>query len=433
LNNVTFAAEYGIFSASENSNPNSTVYVLGNLFYNLRSGRQWMTNDEDNPLYGVSVWGYRIGILLTEEVASSTRYVIGNTIVDAMGGFHKSRTGSTTHFINNIVADVDEAQVTVAAEGIDNVNLSYNLYDPTAEINWGGTMESPRYTIAQMQATFGQCTQDLEGEPLFVSTTNHDFHHGAASSAVDSALSTGLVDTVFDQFVTDYGIDIRKDLDLTSRIGLTWDRGAFENDTSQPPSAPTITYPEDEAEDVETSITLTWSMVLNAEYYEVYLDTVNPPVTQLTPDPTSPSIASGELLEGTPYYLKVIAVNSIGQAASEVTTFTTEIPVSLPGQVTNPSPVDDATSLGIYVTLTWDGVEGATKYNVYFKDGSVPGEGDLVSENQVGLSYATGVLQHETEYFWRIDSGNDAGFTTGNVWSFTTGAQGKYLLGIKAP
>jgi hypothetical protein len=42
--------------------------------------------------------------------------------------------------------------------------------------------------------------------------------------------------------------------------------------------------------------------------------------------------------------------------------------------------------------------------------------------NQGGLSFNPGALAVSTTYYWRIDSVNGYGTTTGAVWSFTTGA-----------
>ena len=50
--------------------------------------------------------------------------------------------------------------------------------------------------------------------------------------------------------------------------------------------------------------------------------------------------------------------------------------------------------------------------------------------NQTGTTHAPGALAASTTYYWRIDSKNSAGTTTGDVWSFTTAAPGTIFLTV---
>lgn len=91
-----------------------------------------------------------------------------------------------------------------------------------------------------------------------------------------------------------------------------------------------------------------------------------------------------------------------------------------PGDFTYISPSNGATSqTNCGVTLSWNSSVGATGYNVYFGSSGNP---PLVSANQAGTTYATGLLQPGTGYFWRIEAINSGGVTTGPVWSFSTSA-----------
>ncbi|TET39216.1 MAG: hypothetical protein E3J72_00815 [Planctomycetota bacterium] len=88
-------------------------------------------------------------------------------------------------------------------------------------------------------------------------------------------------------------------------------------------------------------------------------------------------------------------------------------------QASNPNPADSAASIPVTQQLSWDAAPGATKYGVYFgtiSPGSFMG-------NQSGTSFNPGQLDHGTTYYWRIDSSNSYGTTTGVEWSFrvTTG------------
>ncbi len=89
-----------------------------------------------------------------------------------------------------------------------------------------------------------------------------------------------------------------------------------------------------------------------------------------------------------------------------------------PAQVLNLSPAESATDVSVIEDLSWLGAVGAENYNVYFGTTS-PGN---PQGNQTEVSFDTGVMAYETIHYWRIDSNNAYGTTTGNVWSFTTEA-----------
>jgi len=96
-----------------------------------------------------------------------------------------------------------------------------------------------------------------------------------------------------------------------------------------------------------------------------------------------------------------------------------------PEKAINPTPTNanDTVTLD-QATITWENGGGATSYNVYYGDTS--GDLTLVSEGQVETSLTvTGItLGSPYEYlitrYWRVDSINEAGTTTGDEWSFTT-------------
>lgn len=94
-----------------------------------------------------------------------------------------------------------------------------------------------------------------------------------------------------------------------------------------------------------------------------------------------------------------------------------EFPTAVPSKATTPDPADDATDVAIDKVLSWVDGGGAESYDVYFGTLS----GSLVSiGNQAWPTYDPVDLDYETEYFWRIDSVNSEGTTTGDEWSFTT-------------
>ena len=93
-----------------------------------------------------------------------------------------------------------------------------------------------------------------------------------------------------------------------------------------------------------------------------------------------------------------------------------------PGKATNPSPADSATGVSInQPTLTWTEGTGTVNYEqVYF---GLSGDLELVDSLDTDQSFSIASylpFPFGTIYQWRIDTVNDYGTTTGDVWSFTT-------------
>lgn len=98
---------------------------------------------------------------------------------------------------------------------------------------------------------------------------------------------------------------------------------------------------------------------------------------------------------------------------------------SLPNKPINPTPTNAATNVTLHQTIiSWEDGGGATSYNVYY--GVNEAGLTLVSSGQAGLSFTVWGITNGSPYdystsrTWRIDAVNEAGTTTGNVWSFTT-------------
>ena len=91
-------------------------------------------------------------------------------------------------------------------------------------------------------------------------------------------------------------------------------------------------------------------------------------------------------------------------------------PPEPPAQASDPSPADDATYVAVNADLSWSEAAGATSYDVYFGTSS-PG---TFQGNQTATTFDTGTMANNKTYYWRIDSKNAQGTTTGVVWNFTT-------------
>ncbi len=90
-----------------------------------------------------------------------------------------------------------------------------------------------------------------------------------------------------------------------------------------------------------------------------------------------------------------------------------------PSKASGPSPSHNATNVSRDENLNWAEVSGARVYRVYIGTDSSPDTGEFQDE-QSGTSFDPGTLEYSTIYYWRVDTKNDNGTTTGNVWKFTT-------------
>ncbi len=88
----------------------------------------------------------------------------------------------------------------------------------------------------------------------------------------------------------------------------------------------------------------------------------------------------------------------------------------LPEQASNPNPTNGATSVNINADLSWTAGFGVTSYDVYFGTSSLP----AFQVNQTTTTFYPGTMAASTVYTWRIDSINDWGTTSGEVWTFST-------------
>ena len=117
------------------------------------------------------------------------------------------------------------------------------------------------------------------------------------------------------------------------------------------------------------------------------------------------------------YYWRIDVVTASGTTAGTVRSFTTVGDGTLPVVAVNPTPTNGATNVSIGVNYSWSAAKGATSYKVY-RGTSLPLSG---SPTTVAVPYLTGgTLANNTLYYWRVDSANVSGTTTGTVWSFTT-------------
>ena len=97
-----------------------------------------------------------------------------------------------------------------------------------------------------------------------------------------------------------------------------------------------------------------------------------------------------------------------------------------PAKVTSITPANGAVNQQLDIYLSWAKPSMARRYDVYF--GTSAGSIALVSNGQAARAYVPTGLELDSTYYFRIDSVNEFGTTTGDVCSFSTWAAADVLL-----
>ena len=195
------------------------------------------------------------------------------------------------------------------------------------------------------------------------------------------------------------------------------------DDTPRPPAGkPTDPKPSHGATRVTLGTNLEWSSAAGATSYVVFFGTdPTPDRGEFIGEQAETTFDPGSLAYDTIYYWRVDSKNEIGTITGDVWRFRTEaIPIDRPAQAAAPTPAHNATDVSPTTSLAWSQVPDATSYLLYL--GTVPslGSGELQGEQTVTTHQPDTALQSDTTYYWRVDTRNAGGITTGEVWSFTT-------------
>jgi len=204
----------------------------------------------------------------------------------------------------------------------------------------------------------------------------------------------------------------------TADGGVSWTQVA---PSSNPPSAPSLSSPANNATGQSTSLTLSWNASGGASTYRLQVSTSSTFSTLLVDDSTltSTSRLVNSLANNTTYYWRVNAKNTYGTSGwSSTWNFTTSS--TLPGNFSLLSPSTGSIGQLLSGTLSWQSSTNATGYDVYL-DGNNPPT-TLVSSNQAGVSYNYSGLLNGLLYYWKVVARNSGGTTaaTSSPWNFTT-------------
>ncbi|MCX6134195.1 MAG: fibronectin type III domain-containing protein [Ignavibacteriales bacterium] len=205
----------------------------------------------------------------------------------------------------------------------------------------------------------------------------------------------------------------------------SWATSSFTTSGSppvNPPSAPSLSSPSNGATGIATTSTLSWTSSSGATSYRLQVSTSSSFSTTVVNDSTltGTSQTVGPLNNGTLYYWRVNAKNSGGTSSySSTYSFTTII--AAPTAPTLTLPANNATSVSVTPSLTWNQVSGATSFTLQV---STTSAFTSFTFNQSGLTTTSGTasgLTNNTTYYWRVSATNAGGTSQySSAWTFTT-------------
>jgi hypothetical protein len=98
-----------------------------------------------------------------------------------------------------------------------------------------------------------------------------------------------------------------------------------------------------------------------------------------------------------------------------------------PNAPNDPDPYNGQTEVDINADLTWkcsDPDDDQLTYDVYFGINNPP---QLKENNQTSKYYDPGIMELDTQYFWKINAWDPyGGFNTSPIWNFTTGSEANF-------
>jgi len=187
------------------------------------------------------------------------------------------------------------------------------------------------------------------------------------------------------------------------------------NTTLQPP---TPLSPPDNSNELVPPVTLTWTSIVDAQYYALQVST-NSNFSTLLVDVknlTNNQYTLTELSPKTKYYWRVAVIKNQQQSGWSTTfSFTTaDQPLATPLLL---EPIDSAVSVSIQPTFVWNSVPGATKYHLQASlDPSFDDFSLLLNLDDISNSSYTSTVKFypKTQFYWRVRALNN---TQSSPWS----------------
>lgn len=179
--------------------------------------------------------------------------------------------------------------------------------------------------------------------------------------------------------------------------------------------------------DVMLNASLQWQGDDQATAYRVYFGPTATSVAGMTDDTlvdntdATTSEIDAELETAQTYYWRVVTLGLDQEVVGPLWSFTTLPSVDAPGVPTAPTPANAAVEIAVDTSLTWDTVERADSYTVYFGDNPsavVAGEIPIAQSTPDTTAQPPQTLVLGQTYYWRVVAHNGSGSTMGPLWSF---------------
>ncbi|MFH1226716.1 MAG: hypothetical protein V1701_02280 [Planctomycetota bacterium] len=426
------AASYDLYFGATSSpalvtNTAITSYNVGPLSYN--TVYYWKVNSKNSAgTTAGNIWHFTTQVTLPAQVVGPNPADSAANVLISTHPSWASAGGATEYDIYFGTTNPPDYKAYTASTNYSTSVLSYSTtyYWRIDSKNSGGTITGTVWSFTTeapppppAQATTpnpanGAANITINGQLAWasaISATGYDVYFGTSSPPPLSQTNTSAItyNPGILAFSTTYFWRINSKNTGGTTTGNIW---SFATKAPTLPAQATTPNLADGAINVSITPQLAWASAVDAASYDIYLGTSNPP-TYITNTATT-SYTPGALAFSTGYYWRIDSRNTAGATTGTVWTFTTRAPAP-PAQATTPNPVNNATGVPITTTLNWALADGATSYDVYFGTTNPPS----YITNTATTSYNPAPITFTTTYYWRIDSKNLGGTTTGVVWSFT--------------
>ncbi len=188
------------------------------------------------------------------------------------------------------------------------------------------------------------------------------------------------------------------------------------------PGTPTLSTPTNNAINQSVSLSLSWSSMATASWYDVQVstDAAFGSVAFSQANLTAPVATPGGLVNNTTYYWEANAANIGGTSAwTAVWTFTTVVGAPAAPQLSSPS--NNAVAQPVALSLNWGSVGGAASYAVQLSTTSGFSSTVMSLTGLTALTAAVSGLTNNTSYYWQVNASDIGGAGIWSAaWTFTT-------------